>query len=607
MRAMTKYFAVGIIALFVWILFMSLFSVTDIAHGQEADGTNCPSGVVGLCTPGTFESSVSTAVETVETDDTGTTTTTTTTTDTTTTTVTNPETGDLLSDQKVQSMGRNQRYGGDMSSDWGGQGPASMSSGSTCGDLGTDRCAQITGSGNFTSTHGQTGIGSTFRQTIDLSNESITRGGKVDWSLRVEKRDASDSIHFRVRKSDGTNTVLLGTQTLSAAGADPITNQLFSGGFDFGGAITNLSVEVSGRDINLAIGPLFDDVSVNVIYNVVNTIITQSITTIEQFVALEIITPEETVIAEEIFDNNTVVDTGTEIVITPVTEQEPEVVTVAEVVAEIEETIAEETPIVEEVVVNEEIEITTLDIIQTEPQTIEVKIEANNNNTANQPVQTEVTVDTNFEVPEVSIEVDLPVPPSVEVQSETQNVEVEIQTEMQNDLTSDMDNTQPTEISSTESTQEGETNTQNTEGTTESKSETEPKVASVEPKEEPKSESTSVEKPKAVEKKSASKPKTKVEKKQEAKEKAGSKIVKKMGDKKRYDNMNQVKTLVVMQVLGNTRTFFDNQKQLQDTPGFFSDKTLPDAVIPDNNYAQYFMFGGSDVAHEALISSQYNN
>ena len=594
MRAMTKYFAVGIITLFVWILFMSLFSVTDIAHGQEADGTNCPSGVVGLCTPGTFESSVSTAVETVETDDTGTTTTTTTTTDTTTTTVTNPETGDLLSDQKVQSMGRNQRYGGDMSSDWGGQGPASMSSGSTCGDLGTDRCAQITGSGNFTSTHGQTGIGSTFRQTIDLSNESITRGGKVDWSLRVEKRDASDSIHFRVRKSDGTNTVLLGTQTLSAAGAAPITNQLFSGGFDFGGAITNLSVEVSGRDINLAIGPLFDDVSVNVIYNVVNTIITQSITTIEQFVALEIITPEETVIAEEIFDNNTVVDTGTEIVITPVTEQEPEVVTVAEVVAEIEETIAEETSIVEEVVVNEEIEITTLDIIQTEPQTIEVKVEANNNNTANQPVQTEVTVDTNFEVPEVSIEVDLPVPPSVEVQSETQNVEVEIQTEMQNDLTSDMDNTQPTEISSTESTQEGETNTQNTEGTTESKSETEPKVASVEPKEEPKSESTSVEKPK-------------VEKKQEAKEKAGSKIVKKMGDKKRYDNMNQVKTLVVMQVLGNTRTFFDNQKQLQDTPGFFSDKTLPDAVIPDNNYAQYFMFGGSDVAHEALISSQYNN
>ena len=120
MRAMTKYFAVGIITLFVWILFMSLLSVTDIAHGQEADGTNCPSGVVGLCTPGTFESSVSTAVETVETDDTGTTTTTTTTTDTTTTTVTNPETGDLLSDQKVQSMGRNQRYGGAMSREWGG-------------------------------------------------------------------------------------------------------------------------------------------------------------------------------------------------------------------------------------------------------------------------------------------------------------------------------------------------------------------------------------------------------------------------------------------------------------------------------------------------------
>ena len=65
------------------------------SKAQEADGTNCPSTVSGLCTTGTFESSVSTTTETTQTAGTGTTTTTTTTTDTTTTTETNPETGEL--------------------------------------------------------------------------------------------------------------------------------------------------------------------------------------------------------------------------------------------------------------------------------------------------------------------------------------------------------------------------------------------------------------------------------------------------------------------------------------------------------------------------------
>ena len=32
-----------------------------------------------------------------------------------------------------------------MDSDWGGQGPASMPTGSGCGALGTDKCASITG------------------------------------------------------------------------------------------------------------------------------------------------------------------------------------------------------------------------------------------------------------------------------------------------------------------------------------------------------------------------------------------------------------------------------------------------------------------------------
>ena len=92
---------------------------------------------------------------------------------------------------------------------------------------------------------------------------------------------------------------------------------------------------------------------------------------------------------------------------------------------------------------------------------------------------------------------------------------------------------------------------------------------------------------------------------QTAKQKVASKIVKNMGDKGRYDETNQLKTLVVMQVLGNTKTFFDTQKALQDTENFFETTTVPDNTISDSNYAQYIMFGGSDAAHSALVDSQY--
>ena len=92
---------------------------------------------------------------------------------------------------------------------------------------------------------------------------------------------------------------------------------------------------------------------------------------------------------------------------------------------------------------------------------------------------------------------------------------------------------------------------------------------------------------------------------QTAKQKVASKIVKNMGDKGRYDETNQLKTLVVMQVLGNTKTFFDAQNTIQDTENFFDTTRVPDNTISDSNYAQYIMFGGSDAAHSALVDSQY--
>ena len=525
------------------------------ALSQEADGTNCPSGVSGLCTPGVFESTTETVTEVVESDATGTTTTTTTTTETTETTVTVPETGDLLTDAKVSDMGRAVKFGGDMTSDWGGQGTGKIRNGNTCGDLGTDKCAEITGRGNFTSTLGQQGIGSTFIQNINMSSidPDIERGGQVPWSIRVEKRDASDSIHFRIRKSDGTTTTLLGNETLSAAGADAITNTLFQGNFSFSGAITTLSIEVSGRDVNLAIGPLFDDVTVNVIYNVVNTIVTETITTVEEFVALGVFDQETIDVATDIFENNNIGQNDMGQV--------------------------------------------TVEPMNPEPQGPGPSYES-----------VEMEMNTEMSMPEIKMEMDLP-PPPVEVQTSEQNVEVEIEMEMQNDINDNVASATGPDPKPEPSSEGG---TSKSDTTTE-EPKPEPEVAEGQPEASENSEegsdteSSSVEKPKSVAKveKKDSKPKTKTEKKQEAKQKAATKIVKKMGDKGRYDDANQMKTLVVMQVLGDTKSFFDNQAQLQDTPGFFDSTKVPDAQISDNNMAAYFMIGGSDAKMDALTDLQY--
>ena len=62
-----------------------------------------------------------------------------------------------------------------------------------------------------------------------------------------------------------------------------------------------------------------------------------------------------------------------------------------------------------------------------------------------------------------------------------------------------------------------------------------------------------------------------------------------------------------MQVLGNSKSFFADQQQLNDRIGFFTDKTLPDAVINDNDLASYFLFVGSDGLMNEMIESQWQN
>ena len=60
-----------------------------------------------------------------------------------------------------------------------------------------------------------------------------------------------------------------------------------------------------------------------------------------------------------------------------------------------------------------------------------------------------------------------------------------------------------------------------------------------------------------------------------------------------------------MQVLGNSKTFFESQQQLNDRADFFTDTTLPDAIISDNNIAGYLLFGGSNQLMNEMIDSQW--
>ena len=78
-----------------------------------------------------------------------------------------------------------------------------------------------------------------------------------------------------------------------------------------------------------------------------------------------------------------------------------------------------------------------------------------------------------------------------------------------------------------------------------------------------------------------------------------------MGDKGRYDSTNQTKTLIVMQVLGDTKTFFSTQQQLEDRAGFFTDMIIPDTKIEDNNIAAYLLFAGSDGLMNEMVESQW--
>ena len=464
--------------LWVWLCILVCLSFSSKA-------IDCSTTTVGLCDPVVEEIILDEVItEEIEFQSDGILTTTTTETTIQTTTVTNEDSGDLLDgDNDFVTSSKE----GDMDIDWGGQGPATMRSGSYCNELGTDRCAEITGSGNSTSTMGVSGMGTTFIQTVDVSEINTKYGGEVKYSIEVDKQDAQDSIYMHITGKDGQTNVFSGTDILSASGTAS-GYQTYESSFDFGGSLTSIIIEVGGRDINLAVGPLFDDVSINILYNTISTIVTQQITSVEMFVALNIDAPEEIInVVEDIFETNEPIQTDNGITFEPITIDEPTYETV-------------------------ELEIQEIEINEIEVEVAEIEME---------------------------IEAELEMPEPVEETPE------EMQDEPVEETNNESDNDLQEETENKESISEAEEN--------------EDKSSDMEETEDKDQDN-------------------KVEPKENKKEEAAKKIVKKMGDKGKYD-----------------------------TIGFLTDKTLPDAVINDNDLASYFLFVGSDGLMNEMIESQWQN
>ena len=534
-------------------LVQQLFLVVWLSFFYSSLKADCTNTTIGLCTPGTEEVIVETITEETTQDGTGITTITTTVTDITTTTISNQDSGDILDGSNGYV---NSSKEGDMDIDWGGQGPASMPTGNNCYGLGTDKCAAITGSGNSTSTMGVSGMGTTFIQTIDISDLTVTHGGRTNYTIKVDKQDPQDRIYMHVTGRNGNTAVFSGTDILSETGVTT-GYQEYSGGFDFAGSLTTLVVEVGGRDINLAIGPLFDDVSINVLYNVIDTIVTQEITTVEMFVALNTDVSTEIIeVVETIFEFNEPVQDAPVFTLEPMDEP-MEDFTYESVEVEIEF----------EVDFGMEVEMPEFDMPMEMDTEMSMEMEM-------------ASLEMEMEMPEVEVNVEPETQePTMDIQESTNEEPV-----VENDMDSGPDETEEVEQPDSETTEESPV---------EDEGSNEQEDIQSEETEEPTEESVE---------ETAEEPKQEI--KQEQKQKAATKIVKKMGDKGRYEANNQLKTLIVMQVLADSKSFFVDT-QLSEIQGFFTDGVLPDSVIEDNNLAQYYLMMSNDAKHLELENLQY--
>ena len=534
---------------------------------------SCLVDEAGLCTPGVTVTE-ETQVDITE-QDLGTeiVTTTTTTVTTTTETITNQSSDNILNGSNGY-VGTSKE--GDMDIDWGGQGPASMPTGNACYGLGADKCAAITGSGNSTSTMGVDGMGTTFIQTIDISDLNIQKGGEVKYSIEVDKQDAEDRIYMHITGLNGSNQVFAGTDILSESGV-ATGYQSYNGTFDFAGVLNRLTIEVGGRDINLAVGPVFDDVSVDVFYNVINTVITQHITTLEEIYYLNLFDTIELEFVEEVFEFNDIIVEDGFVDFVPI---EPEMEEVSYETVELE--IQFEMDFDMDFAPPPPMDFAPM------PQLVAVEMPVNVETVT---LEIEMEMELNLPPPEMIASVeeipppmeDMPPPPQMEETPPPMEPEpepIEIETEEAPPPMEETKEEVPVEETEPEATEE-ETNEKPQEESQEPEPEEQPEPQ----KEKDQEEEQEPEK--------SSKPKV------SEKEKAATKIVKKIDDKARYDDAAQMKTLIVMQILGNTKTFFDTQSIIVDTNVTeYLNKTIED------QYGMLFDLA-QEVTMEDMINAQY--
>ena len=531
-----------------------LWLCISVSLSFSSKAVDCSTDTVGLCTPTIEEIIDEVITETIEYEADGHTVTTTTETTTTTTTVTNQDSGDILDGDNGYVSSTKE---GDMDYDFGGQGPANMPSGSGCYGLGTDKCAQITGSGNSTSAMGVEGMGTTFINTVDISSLDIENGGRTNYTIKVDKQDAQDRIYMHITGRNGKTNVFSGTDILSESGVAS-GYQEYENGFDFAGTITTLIIEIGGRDVNMAIGPLFDDITINVLYNVISTIVQQSITSVEMWVAYGGSTETEIIdIVDNIIDHNDFNEQpGGEIEIEPI--QKPDDQVSYEMV-EIE--MEMEMPVMEIEIPEMELEMPEIEMASVETE-IEMEMEMEMEISEPEVVEPEVETQPEPEVnePEPEPEPEVSEPEQEEVQDEPAEKNTE---EPKKDVAEEPEAEEsPSEVTENKDSEEDMEETED-------------------------------------------KDQDEVKKEEAKKEVAAKKILKKMGDKGRYDSANQLKTLIVMQVLGNSKSFFDSQQSLNDIEGFFTDNVIPDAELTTNNIAQYFLFAGSDGLMDEMIMQQW--
>jgi hypothetical protein len=520
--------------------FLKLCLLFLLVSSYSKANTTCLPDTEGLCTPGVTITEETQVDITEEDKGTEIVTTTTTTVTTTTETVTNENSGDILDGTNGYV---NSSKEGDMDIDWGGQGPASMPTGNNCYGLGADKCAAITGSGNSTSTMGVPGMGTTFIQTVDISELNIQKGGEVRYTIEVDKQDAQDRIYMHITGLNGSSEVFSGTDILSETGVAS-GYQSYNGSFDFSNVLNKLTIEIGGRDINMAVGPVFDSVTVDVFYNVINTIITQQITTLEEIYYLNIFDPTEIEFVEEVFEfNDIVVDDG--------------MVDFAPIEPETDEVTFETVEMEIEFEMNFDVEFTpppSMDLLP--PPDMEMDMPINI-----ETVTAEIEFEMELEMPELE---DLPPPPdmvaSVEEMPEPEITAPEPEVE---EVQPPMEEVKEMPAEIEETVDEGPTEEETTEPDSETTEE-----SPVEPEDSSEQEEVQQEETEEPEK---------PVKEPSAKEKAATKIVKKIDDKARYDDAAQMKTLIVMQILGNTKTFFDTQASIVDTNvNEYLNKTIED-------------------------------